>query len=91
MICRKLELFTDALVAIDGSKFKAVNNRDRNYTRAKLKHRLKQIDESIARYLSQIASADRQDNVANNDNSERLEKKIEKLKKEIVRLNDLEE
>lgn len=91
LICRKLELFTDALVAIDGSKFKAVNNRDRNYTRAKLQHRLKQIDESIARYLSQIASADRQDNAANNDKSERLEKKIAKLKKEVERLNELEE
>ncbi len=51
LICRKLELFTDAFVAIDGSKFKAVNNRDRNFTKAKLKRRLEQIDESIARYL----------------------------------------
>jgi len=45
-------------VAIDGSKFKAVNNRNRNFTRAKIKLRLKQIDESIARYLGQIATAD---------------------------------
>ena len=61
LICRKLELFTDAFVAIDGSKFKAVNNRDQNFTKAKMKRRLEQIDESIARYLSQMASADRQD------------------------------
>ncbi len=59
VICRKLNLFTDSLIAIDGSKFKAVNNRNRNFTRAKIELRLKQIDESIARYLGQIATADR--------------------------------
>ena len=59
-ICRKLNLFTDAYVAIDGSKFKGVNKRDKNFTQAKIKRRLEQIDESIARYLGQIASADRQ-------------------------------
>jgi hypothetical protein len=47
-------------VAIDGSKFKAVNTRDRNFTEAKMERRLAQIDESIARYLSQLDSADRQ-------------------------------
>ncbi len=46
-------------MAIDGSKFKAVNNRDRNFTKAKMKRRLQQIDESIERYLGQMASADR--------------------------------
>jgi transposase len=90
MICRKLDLFTEAFVAIDGSKFKAVNNRDRNFTRAKIKRRLEQIDESIARYLGRLASADRQDNLGSKNNSERLEKKIAKLKTEISRLNKLE-
>ncbi len=66
MLCKKLSLFTDAFVAIDGSKFKAVNTRDRNFTKAKMKHRLQQIDESIARYLGQIASADRQETSAAN-------------------------
>ena len=61
MLCRKLNLFANAFVAIDGSKFKAVNNRDRNFTRAKMKRRLQQIDESIERYLGQLASADRQE------------------------------
>ena len=56
---RKLSLFADAFVAIDGSKFKAVNNRDRNFTKAKLKGRLRQIDQSIERYLGQLESADR--------------------------------
>ena len=91
LICRKLDLFSDAFVAIDGSKFKAVNNRDRNYTKAKLKSRLKQIDESIARYLSQIASADRQDNATSQQTSERLEGKISKLKDEINRLKTVEQ
>jgi transposase len=59
MLCRKLNLFADAFVAIDGSKFKAVNARDKNFTKAKLARRLQQIDESIERYLGQIASADR--------------------------------
>jgi len=58
--CRHVDLFSDASVAVDGSKFKAVNTRDRNFTRVKMKRRLEQIDESIARYLSQLDSADRQ-------------------------------
>src|SRR4029450_9444149 len=59
VLCQKLDLFAQAVVAIDGSKFKAVNNRDRNFTNAKLKRRLEQIEESIARYLSQLDTADR--------------------------------
>ena len=64
MLCRKLNLFTQVFVAIDGSKFKAVNKQDRNFTKAKMKRRLQQIDESIKRYQSQLASADRQDPAA---------------------------
>ena len=90
MLCRKLNLFADAFVAIDGSKFKAVNNRDRNFTKAKMKRRLQQIDESIDRYLGQIASADRQDTVVASDKTQRLEDKITALKKEMARLKKLE-
>jgi len=90
MLCRKLNLFADAFVAIDGSKFKAVNNRDRNFTKAKMKRRLQQIDESIERYLSQMASADRQEPEIAKDKSERLEDKIAALKKEMARLKKLE-
>jgi transposase len=90
IICRKLKLFSEAFVAIDGSKFKASNNRDRNYTQAKLKRRLELIDESIARYLGQITSADRLDDSVAKGKTERLESKIEKLKKEIERLNIIE-
>src|SRR5262252_8643649 len=52
LLCRKLDLFSDAVVGIDGSKFKAVNNRDKNYTPYKLQRRIEQIEASIARYLS---------------------------------------
>ncbi len=51
LICRKLDLFKDAFIAIDGSKFKAVNSRGRNYTQKKLKNRFTQIDKSIDKYL----------------------------------------
>src|SRR4030088_2227391 len=51
LLCRSLNLFSDALVAIDGSKFKAVNGRDRNFTKHKLRARMQQLEESIARYL----------------------------------------
>lgn len=90
MLCRKLNLFTQAFVAIDGAKFKAVNTRDKNFTKAKLKRRMQQIDESIDRYLNQIASADRQESEVSTNKSQRLKDKIEILKKEMDRLKKLE-
>src|SRR5512135_3457263 len=60
VLCRTLGLLTQASVVIDGSKFKAVNNRDKNFTRAKMERRMAQIEESVARYLQQLDSADRQ-------------------------------
>src|SRR6202163_4704201 len=60
-LCRLMGLLTQASVAIDGSKFKAVNNRDRNFTRAKMERRMAQIEESVARYLQQLDTADRQE------------------------------
>ncbi len=90
LLCKKLNLFADAFVAIDGSKFKAVNNRDKNFTAAKMQRRLQQIDESIARYLSQIESADRQEAAVAHDKVQRLEEKITALKTEMARLKKLE-
>src|SRR5476651_2428170 len=52
VLCRSLNLFSEAIVAIDGSKFKAVNNRDKNFTAAKMKRRMEQINQSIERYLT---------------------------------------
>ncbi len=86
VLCRKLKLFSDAFVAIDGSKFKALNNRDRNFTKAKMKRRLQQIDDSIVRYLMQMESLDRQESALAEDKSQRLSEKIEILKGEIAKL-----
>src|SRR5205814_9830725 len=58
-LCRELDLLSVASVAIDGSKFKAVNARDKNFTEAKMRRRLERIDESIARYMAQLETADR--------------------------------
>ena len=90
MLCRKLNLFSDAFVAIDGSKFRAVNNRNRNFSKAKLKKRLQQIDESVARYLGEIASTDRREGEAATSKTIRLESKIVALKEEIQTLKKLE-
>jgi len=78
-------------VAIDGSKFKAVNNRDRNFTAAKMKRRMEQIEESVERYLQQLDSADRQEpSLARTTKTARLQDKITKLKEEMGRLGKLE-
>lgn len=90
VLCRQLGLFAQALVAIDGSKFKAVNNRDRNFTVTKMKRRLEQIDESIARYLWQMDAVDRQESATAKAKVARLQDKIAKLKKEMQRLKELE-
>src|SRR5215204_1070662 len=89
MLCRRLELFSAASVAIDGSKFKAVNTRDRNFTQDKMERRLVQIDESIARYLAQLDSADRQGEAVPEAKITRLNEKIAALRQEIGRLNQL--
>jgi len=86
-LCRKLDLLSSASVAIDGSKFKAVNARDKNFTVAKVKRRLARIDESIGRYLSQLETADRHGDAVPEAKVVRLKSKIEKLHEEIVRLN----
>ena len=88
ILCRNLNLFANALVAIDGSKFKAVNNRDRNFTRAKMKHRLAQVEASIDRYLQQLAEADLR--APAEDKTQRLEDKIAALKQEMARLKKVE-
>lgn len=90
ILCRRIDLFSEASVAIDGSKFKAVNTRDRNFTRAKMKRRLEQIDQSIERYLSQLESADRQGATVPEAKITRLTEKIATLKQEVKRLNALE-
>ena len=79
----------DASVAIDRSKFKAVNARDRNFTQTKMQRRLEQIDESIKRYLSQLDTADRQGPTVPEAKFTRLNEKIATLRQEMQRLNAL--
>jgi transposase len=88
ILCRNLNLFANAFVAIDGSKFKAVNNRDRNFTRAKMKRRIAEVDATIDRYLQLLAEADRQEPAE--DKTQRLEDKITALKQEMARLKKVE-
>ena len=90
-LCRTMGLFAEASVAIDGSKFKAVNNRDKNFTRAKMQRRMAQIEESVARYLHQLDSADRQEpSLARTAKTIRVKEKIAKLKEEMQRLEALD-
>jgi transposase len=90
-LCREMGLLSAASVAIDGSKFKAVNNRDRNFTRAKMERRRAQIEESVARYLQQLDTADRQEpSDAIATKTTRLKEKIAKLGKEMKRLAVIE-
>jgi transposase len=87
VLCRELGLFADAVVAIDGSKFKAVNNRDRNFTSAKLQRRMEEIESSIDRYLADMDTADRQEPAIAKPRKERLQDKITALR---ARMEELE-
>src|SRR6185369_14273672 len=90
-LCREMGLLAKASVAIDGSKFKAVNNRDKNFTRAKVERRRAQLEESVARYLSQLDTADRQEpSEALAAKTTHLKEKLAKLKEEMERLKGLE-
>ena len=90
VLCQRLGLFSDALVAIDGSKFKAVNNRDRNFTAAKLQRRMQEIEASIERYLVEMDTADRQDPGIAEAKTTRLKDKIVALKEQMQKLKVIE-
>jgi len=89
-LCRQLDLFSQAIVAIDGSKFKAVNNRDKNFTRAKMERCKQQIEDSINRYLTALDTADQEEPTAAQARTVRLEEKIAALKKRLQELNELD-
>ncbi len=82
LLCRQLNLLTEASVAIDGSKFKAVNNRDNNFTANKVERRREQIEASIERYLAALASADRQ------ESTDFMAAKIQRLQDKVVLLKE---
>ncbi|WP_460318629.1 IS1182 family transposase [Pseudomonas ogarae] len=89
VLCQQLGLFSEHFVAIDGSKFKAVNNRDRNFTSAKLKRRMEDIESSIARYLKALDEADREEPKSSGPKGG-LEEKIAKLKEQMKALQAIE-
>jgi len=91
VLCRELKLFTSAVVAIDGSKFKAVNSRDRNFTPGKIDGRQKQIEQSIQRYLDALETADRTQPAEVEAKTERLQDKIKKLREQMKQLDDTRE
>jgi transposase len=79
-LCRQMGLLATSSVAIDSSKFKAVNTRDKNFTRNKVERRRTQLEESVARYLAQLDTADRQ------EPCEELAAKTEHLKEKLIKL-----
>lgn len=80
LLCKQLDLFGAELLAIDGSKFKAVNNKHKNFTQAKLEKALQDLDEKVAKYLSDLDASDREESSVHQPTSEELQKKIERLK-----------
>jgi transposase len=91
MLCRELKLFSQALVAIDGSKFKAVNTRDRNFTEGKVDKRQKQIEQSIERYLNALETADRTQPPELEEKTTRLQDKIARLREQMQKLEQIKE
>lgn len=91
VLCRQLNLFSQAIVAIDGSKFRAVNSRDRNFTPTKIDKRLVQIEESIERYLSAMDTADRNPSDVTEAKTSRLKGKVETLRKQMQELKAMRE
>jgi transposase len=90
-LCRQLHLFTRAVVAIDGSKMKAVNNRDKNYTAAKVRSRMQQVQDNIDRYLEELDRADRAESDIAEPKAARLTEKITRLRDQMRALEAREE
>jgi transposase len=91
VLCRQLGLFTRAVVAIDGSKFKAVNNRDKNFTVAKVAKRMEQVEASIARYLAALDRADREEGDVAEAKTSRIADKIAGLRRQMQALKAMEQ
>src|ERR1700690_2252006 len=91
VLCRNLNLLSEVIVAIDGSKFKAVNNRDKNFTENKLKARMQQLEESIARYLGDLDRADRDPTAVSEARVEHLKQKVETVRAQMQQLRQMGE
>jgi transposase len=90
VICRQLKLLSQAIVAVDGSKFKAVNNRDRNFTPHKLDKRMQQVEESIERYMDALDTADRTQPAEFEAKTARLHDKLATLRQQMQQLREIE-
>jgi len=91
LLCRGLGLFKEAAVAIDGSKFKAVNNRDKNFTDRKITARLQQLDDSVNRYLTELDRADRDPSLVPEARVEHLKEKLATVKAQMQKLRQIEQ
>ncbi len=89
-VCRELELFSATLVAIDGSKFKAVNSRDKNFTRKSVKLRLKKTQANIDRYLAKLDAADKEEPEIREVTAEELQQKIASMEAKMEELKAYE-
>ncbi len=90
-LCRQMNLFTDAMVAVDGSKFKAVNSSDQNFTQTKIKRRMQEAKQSIAQYLKDLETADLRSPAGSTPHQVRLAERIELFKKQMNALQAIEE
>ncbi|MDO9713690.1 IS1182 family transposase [Paracraurococcus lichenis] len=90
LLCRELGLLSEASVAIDGSKFKAVNARERNYTLNIVRRRMEQTEASVARYLAALETADRQDAETARLRTERLKDRLARLEERMAHLRKME-
>jgi transposase len=90
LLCRSLDLFSQSIITIDGSKFKAVNHRDKNFTRAKMKRRLEQIDKSLDKYMAKLEETDQVESVGIDLQTIKIKDKISALHEEMQRLKEIE-
>ena len=90
-LCRQMNLFADAMVAVDGSKFKAVNSSDQNFTQAKIKRRIQEAEASIAQYLKDLEAADLRSPAGSTPHQVRLAERIELFKAQMAQLQAIEE
>ena len=91
VLCRQLGLFTRSVVAIDGSKFKAVNNRDKDFTMVTVAKRMEQVDASIVRYLAALDRADRDESDVAEARTTRIKDKIARLRQQMQALQAMKE
>jgi len=89
-LCRELDLFSAKLVAIDGSKFKAVNSRDKNFTKKSVRRRIKKTQANIDRYLAKLDAVDEEEPEIREVTAEELRQKIASMEAKMEELKGRE-